>query len=323
MLDAVNAKYFRMVVPELKKNTADELSGCCPVCGDNKDRLHLYWTEVGDLVHCFNSGCALSDKHHSMKNFLDIAAPQYYEQYKRETYKGVINELRNEKSLQDIINEAKNPVVSAAPEKDLPLDKLFKKARDIPKAVEYLANRSIEVQDDWYFSDQKFFEFDGNMTYIQDYLIIPVYNKEKKYRGFYSRSLVEKKFGTFLLPDTEKIWIDKPDQLPDIICEGIFDAISSGFDNPAAMLGAGLSKDYIGTLPKHTIIATDNDQTGIKKAGEFLNLGFKVFVWPEIKEKDFNEMLQIGYSKEGIRKFILSNTYQGIMGKVKLGIKEK
>ncbi len=336
MLEPVNVKYFKLVVPKLKKDTPDELSGCCPVCGDTKDRLHLYWTDVGDLVHCFNSGCSLSDKHHSMKNFLDIAAPQYYEPYRRETFKGIIKTLKEETSIQDILKQAKEEKEKKAKEaqealvpeevKEIPLDKLFLKAKDTPECVKYLESRNIKVQDDWYFSNKKFFEYDNKMVYLLDYLLIPIYavvNAKKKYRGFYSRSLKEKRFSTFLLPDTEKLWVQNPFVEPDIITEGIFDAISSGFDNPAAMLGAGLSREYIKDLSRDTIIATDNDETGIKKAKEFLNLGFKVFVWPDVEEKDFNDMLINGYEKNEIKEFIRLNTYHGIMGKIKLGIKEK
>lgn len=327
MLEPINIKYFKLVVPKLKKDTADELSGCCPVCGDTKDRLHLYWTEVGDLVNCFNSGCELNDKHHTMKNFLDIAAPQYYEQYRRETFKGVIKGLKDEVSIQDIVKQAdraKNQQEPApTPKKELPLDKMFLKAKDIPECVDYLKSRYIVVQDDWYFSKEKFFNYGDKKVYLLDYLIIPIYNEDKKYRGFYSRSIHEKTFSIFLLDGTEKVWVQQPEKLPEIICEGIFDGISSGFDNPGAMLGAGLSREYIENLPRSTIIATDNDETGIKKAKEFLQLGFKVFVWPELNQKDFNEMLQIGYKKEEIKQFILDNTYSGLLGKIKLGIKEK
>ncbi len=326
MLDPVNVKYFKLVV-DLKKETSDELSGNCPVCSDTKNRLHLYDTEIGNLVHCFNSGCALSDKHHNMKNFLDIAAPEYYEQYKRETFKGTIKKIKEETSLQDVIKQAKEKVRTTAPaktaEKEIPLQTLFKKASSIPECVEYLAKRNITSADDWYFSDAKFFTYNEKSVYLKDYLIIPIYNKDYKYKGFYSRSIHEKRFSTFLMDDTEKIWIKDPAHYPDIVCEGVFDALSSGFDNPAAMLSASLSKKYKSELPRDVIIATDNDKTGIEKAKEFQELGFKIFVWPDIKEKDFNEMLQNGYNENEIKQFILDNTYQGLLASVKLGMKEK
>ena len=63
MIDILNSKYFKLSVGKIKKETPDEISCCCPACDDTKNRLHLYHTEVGDLVHCFNAGCELSEKH--------------------------------------------------------------------------------------------------------------------------------------------------------------------------------------------------------------------------------------------------------------------
>ncbi|MCD6435698.1 MAG: hypothetical protein J7L15_04860 [Clostridiales bacterium] len=328
MLDPVNVKYFKLSTGKIKKDSPSEISCCCVSCGEQRNRLHLVHVQEGnyDYVKCFNEGCELSTPT-TMRNFLSIASPQYYEQYKRETFKGVIKTLKNEVSLKDIMTQIKDkPVKSVIEIKEIPLDKLFKKAKEVPACVSYLESRNIKVQEDWYFSTKKFFEYEGNQVYLLDFLLIPIYTiqgDEKKYRGFYSRSIKLKQFSTMLLPNTEKLWVQNPFSSPDIITEGVFDGISSGFDNPAAMLGAGLSRDYTEALSRETIIATDNDKTGIQKAKEFLDLGFRVFIWPDVKEKDFNEMLQVGYSKIEIKKFILDNTFQGIMGKIKLGIKEK
>jgi len=324
MLEPVNTKYFKMAVGKLKKDTANEISCCCPVCGDDKDRLHLYWTEVGDLVHCFNDGCELSDKHHTIRNFLSIAAPGLYEQYRRETFKGTIKALKETESLQDIMQGLNKP--KPKPKKSIPLDNLFMSIMDSEAGIKYVKTRGIkeDIYKDWYFSEDRFFEFEGKKVFLKNYIIIPIFQDEK-YRGFYSRSITAKNFSTFLLPDIEKIWTSK-DEYPEIICEGIFDALSTGFESSGAMLSASLSKEYTESLPKSTIIALDNDQTGVRKAKKFLQDGFRVFVWPDsniVKEKDFNEMLQSGYKLNEIKEIILNNTFSGIIGKVKLGIKEK
>ncbi len=249
----------------------------------------------------------------------------YLNQYKQATFKKTIQNLKETESLKDIMDSVKKKTQKESQEsqKEIPLTKLFGKAKDNEECLRYLKERKITPSDDWYFSKEKFFEYQGKSYYLLDYLLIPIYNQDHKYRGFYSRSIHEKRFSTFLLPDTEKIWLKNPDKIPEIITEGIFDALSTGFLNPGAMLGASLSQEYIKTLPKNVIIATDNDPTGIKKALGFLDKGFKVFVWPDVKEKDFNEMLQIGYTKTYIKQFILDNTQEGVMGKIKLGIKEK
>jgi len=320
-LNPINIKYFKLVVPKIKKDSKNEVTGCCPVCGDTKYRLHLYSTEVGDLVHCFNSGCPLEEKHHSMYNFLKIIN-QYLEQYKQETFKTKIQNL----NIQSIIDSVKpiepiEPIKKEPEVPTIPLERLFDKIQDHQVALDYLKNRCIEPQN-WFYSTQDFFKYNDKNYYLKNYILIPIFNSDYKYRGFYSRSINEKKFSTFLLQDTDKIWIQNPKDPPEIITEGIFDALSTGFNNPAAMLGADLNDDYIKTLPKNTIIATDNDTTGIKKLYKFIQKGFKVFIWPDVQEKDFNEMLCIGYTKQDIKLFIEKNTHSGLTARVKLGMKE-
>ncbi len=326
MIEQVNRKYFRMAVDKLKKDTPNDMSACCPLCGDTKNRLHLYHTPVSDLVHCFNSSCELEEKHHSMKNFLDIINSSHLHAYKRETMQNTVASLRNESSLQDILDKAnaKNaPEAAEHNEPEIPLDTLFEKAKDSPEAVEYLKNRNIEVQDRWYFSKSKYFVHNDQRVFLENYLIIPIINESGKYRGFYSRSIgPDKKFSMFLLDGTEKVWIQNPIKKPTHFCEGIFDALSGEFDNPAAMLGAGLNKDYMNTLDKETVFIFDNDVTGIKKAIEYCDLGFKIFVWPEINFKDLNEMLCKGFDKSQITEMVNENIFSGIMAKTRLKMKE-
>ena len=45
MLDHVSRKYFKLSVGKLKKDTPEELVCCCPLCGDKRNKLHLYNTE--------------------------------------------------------------------------------------------------------------------------------------------------------------------------------------------------------------------------------------------------------------------------------------
>ena len=325
MLNHTNTKYFKLAVGKLKKDTSLEIACCCPHCGDNKNRLHLYSTEVGDLVHCFNSGCELSDKHHSVKNFLEIISSPYISSYKRETLGNTINNLKNESEVQDILSRVQQKQQKSEKKiltKEIPLQVLFDKAEDSEACMEYLYSRNIEVQKDWYFSTDKFFEYNNKRVFLENYILIPIYDENYKYKGFYSRSIKEKSFSTFLLDGTEKIWRSNPDSTPDIICEGIFDALSSGFDNSAAMLSAGVSQEYRDTLPKSTIFAFDSDQTGIEKAIQYTDFGFQIFVWPEGEVKDFNDLLIQGETKENIKKMIQENTYSGIIAKTRLKMRE-
>jgi DNA primase len=70
------------------------------------------------------------------------------------------------------------------------------------------------------------------------------------------------------------------------------------------------------------ILAFDNDVTGVRKAIEHAEKGFKVFVWPDIDYKDFNEMIQDGYQPCEIKAMIQAGTEKGIMAITKLKMKD-
>ena len=322
MIEFVNAKYFKLSVGKLKKDAPNELSCCCPSCGDTANRLHLVSTNDFDYVKCFNAGCELEEPT-SVLRFLQIINSNYISAYKRETLSDKIQDLKSKDDLGDIMARLKKPEPEPEPEPepDIPLNKLFSKCTEYPECVEYLKNRNLVPKKDWYFSKQKFFKFQEKNVYLLDFILIPIYNEEKKYRGFYSRSIHEKQFSTFLLEGTEKIWRTCPDKNPDIITEGIFDALSTGYDNIAAMIGATVSDEYKKSLSKNTIFAFDNDETGTRKSIEYSKEGFTIFVWPEFQEKDFNDLLKTR-TPEQIKNIIEANLYKGIQAETRLRMKQ-
>jgi len=330
-LDPLSIKYFKLAVDNksIRKDTATEISANCPLCGDKKHRLHLYRPQgfKQDVVHCFNSGCELEEKHHSVINFLKMVKPEYVSGYQRENLTNIVNDISP--NLDSIIKTIEdNTGIKKTNENkkhlEIPLDKLFMKCKDSDKCTEYIKKRGFDPKDDWYFSEDKFFTHNSKKVYLKDYLLIPIY-QDKKYKGFYSRSIIEKSFSTFLLPDVEKIWVSSPDtnvENLEIICEGVFDALSTGFKHTGAMLSASLSEGYLNdlkTLNPDCILAFDNDITGIQKAIKYAEQGFKVFIPPEDwKFKDFNEALQSNIPIFGIKEVILRNIKQGIEAVIRL-----
>jgi hypothetical protein len=326
-LDGLSVKYFKLVVDtkSIKKDTPQEVQANCPVCNDRKHRLHLYRPDgfTQDVVHCFNEGCELQEKHHNMINFLKIARPDLLNSYKRENTKKIISQFQTE-SPQSVL-ETIEKTVDKSGDIEIPLDRFFIKCKDSDVCKSYVKHRGFTPKDDWYFSDTEFFKYNDKNVYLKNYLIIPIYNNNK-YKGFYSRSITEKKFSTFLLPGVEKVWTSKPDLVPEeiqILTEGVFDALSSGFEKSAAMLSASVSKNFMNKLDKNCIIALDNDCTGIKKSIQFAQQGFKVFIPPDNwNYKDFNDALIDGVPKTGIRKIIEDNSYSGVLAVAKLKMKE-
>ena len=103
--------------------------------------------------------------------------------------------------------------------------------------------------------------------------------------------------------------------IPKFAVEGPIDSLF--VDNCVAVLGFNkfklLSKDY-------TIIP-DNDRRNpdvLKSMSNLLEMGYSMVLWPdEVKEKDINEMIMSGRTKEEIKNIIEKNTYQGNMALLK------
>ena len=335
LLHEQSIKYFTLVVnpSEIKKNTKYEISCNCPLCGDKKHRLHLYRPQGfdQDVVHCFNEGCVLSDKHHNILNFLKIAKPDLVKSYSADTFKEKINKWTgNVSSIVEKIEKTTgiSEIETRKAKLELPLDKLFIKCKDSKKCTEYVKNRKIQNADkfidDWYFSDQKFFVYNNKTLYLENYIIIPIIHSGL-YKGFYSRSIQEKQFGTFLLPGAEKIWFSNSSiEDVQILTEGIFDALSTGYKKSGAMISASLSPSLLQELKiqnPNVIFALDNDKTGVKKSIQLAKEGFRVFIWPEeMQQKDFNEMIA-SVPIYAIKNLIQNNIHSGIDAQVRLKMK--
>lgn len=215
------------------------------------------------------------------------------------------------------------------PETDLPdgstalrIPELFSKkllpCRNVPEAVEYIEKRGLSVGDNWLFSRDKFINIFDKAYYVKNFIFIPIF-QYKKLKGFYTRSIEEKRFSTIIFPKGEKYWASEtldPTQTV-YVFEGIFDAMSSGYENVIAMLSADLPESLLSEL-KDPVFCFDNDETGVRKAIKYNKMGYKTFVWREdIKEKDMNERL-LSTSLEENKKLIAENIYSGLEAYIRL-----
>ena len=155
---------------------------------------------------------------------------------------------------------------------------------------------------------------------LKNSIIIPLYNENFEWYGFYSRNISEKKFCTYMNPENNsyKVWnffnVDK--EKPVYIFEGIFDALSaiqSGLSNCIACLGAQLPDERLKEL-KEPVFCLDNDRTGLLNMLKYTKRGYKVLIHSET-EKDCNEMLKAG---KNVKDIILNNIYEGVLAQVKI-----
>ena len=139
--------------------------------------------------------------------------------------------------------------------------------------------------------------------------------------GFYSRSIKEKNFITYMNDANigYKIWnwfnIDKSE--PVYIFEGIFDAISSGKKNIIALLGAKLPDERLKEL-EQPVFCSDNDKTGLMNSLIYAKQNKQVYIQPKlIKEKDFNELM-LNNPDLDLESLIDDNLYTGISAEIRI-----
>lgn len=336
MLNPVDVRYFKIAVglDRIKHESSCDISARCPICGDsryskNKARLHLYEKNGITLVNCFNE-CSCVNK--PVWKFLRDYYPNLLSSYRRETFGNKIETLKNENGdLSGLVGDLDfdTPLDSDSkctenntkysfqkPEILFDLSSKFEKSQE---ALEYVESRGLE----WFpnlgdiYVSRVSLTIDGRFYNLKDFIIIPLYCGDKWY-GFYSRSLKEHKFYTYI-PERNtgfKIWnlynIDP--SKPIYVFEGIFDALTaynSGFTNVVACMGAKLPLEMFSNC--ELIFALDNDVTGLKNSLAYAKRNYKVVIYNN-DIKDLNEM----YQKNISIKDTLSNTDTGISAVVKL-----
>ena len=291
----------------------------CVVCGDSKTgrkhRLHLYEKGGQTYVKCFN--CDLST---NMFGFIKTYFPQYFTQYKKETFYLNINNFKEQKEEEkNIVLDWDNVSNSDIAEVETITNHQNVTNSNIIEVENVTNSNTFEYLDPSIFQDLtistkkylnsrhidydekfgKFYTFDGILKIkdkefdLRHKLIIPFY-KENKITGFYSRSIYEKQFLTCNLNEGYKIWnyfnIDKEKEV--YIFEGIFDAISFyhmfNIDNVIALCSKDIPQERLDELKK-PVFCLDSDKTGIKTMLKYA-LKYKVQI-PDIRFKDMNEFL--------------------------------
>lgn len=342
MLNPVDILYFKMAIGQdrIKSETPCDISARCPICGDSKysktkARLHLYEKNGKTFVNCFNE-CSCANK--TVLTFLRDFYPNLYDGYKREVFKDQLNFIK--RSYNDTIEKTDKSIKKS-------FENIFKTDTDVPcsdkkvygvvpqilfnltcfdgdykKVESYYNSRGLKYIVDVFgksFISHSNLTIDGKNYPLTNYIVIPFYCNDKMY-GFYSRSLTEHKFFTYIPSKNVgfKLWnlYNVDISKPVYIFEGIFDALSAyqcGITNVVACCGATPPEDIIKSF-NDAIFCLDNDKTGIENSIKYLKSNYKAVNWQN-KFKDCNEMLK---NNVDIKKEIEYNTVNGILGVVKL-----
>lgn len=318
-MNPIDVRYFKLAVGEsrIKHETPTDITVRCPICGDskksrNKARMHLYMRNGKALVNCFNE-CSCTNK--TVYKFLKDYYPNLLENYKQETFGNRIKEIKE----LDFSGGVGFELIDTPEEKPKTLFDLSQYFEKSERVYDYIESRGL----DWspalgevYLG--KKITLNGKFYNIDDFIVIPLYCGDKWY-GFYSRSMKEHRFQTFIIDEGFKLWnfynIDKSKTI--YVFEGIFDALSvynSGITNVVACLGATPPLSLLEGLD--VVFCFDNDRTGYLNSIKYLKKGFKVLCYPEnIKEKDMNDILKTGVD---VKDLILNNQVSGILGEIKI-----
>lgn len=274
-----------------------------PCCGDSqisktKRRGWLYEANGEIFYTCFNCDCKLN-----LRGFLKRFFPTEYQEYIRKKAFNKQDLYQNTKS--------KNKQI----EKNI-TKTYFENIKEVKSCCEnnygnvYLTNRSVTNKKPFFYTDNygRILEILELDDYKHEYdvhqprLLIPHYNRKKELTHLQIRNVQEtgSRYKTYkLIPDSQKIWgLENLDLNKKIfVTEGAIDA--SFIDNCIAMSGSDMS--FTGILEKHKndirIILDNEPRNNIicEKYNKLINGGYKVLHWPDVKAKDINDCVKIGY----------------------------
>jgi predicted RNA-binding Zn-ribbon protein involved in translation (DUF1610 family) len=320
----IEQKYMMIVSSQLQrfKKTGDYLYNFrCPYCGDSqknqsKARGFVFRKESNLIYKCHNCG-----KGASFKNLLDHVDPKICNDYIMERYK------KSEPDVPDIgkftqpkFMKGPSPLKSLKKISSLKHDhpvKRFIEKRQIPSKVHY------EL-----FYAPKFFEWVNKVVPNKfpslkgDHprLVIPFFDEDSKMFAFQGRAFgneIPKYITITLDPDKDKIYgLNRLNKTKPIqVVEGPIDSMF--LDNCIAVAGA----DFTRLEKENTTVIFDNERRNVeilKQIEKTIELGYNVVLWPDdLKEKDINDMIISGKTKDDIQTIINKNSYQGNMAKIR------
>ena len=322
----IDLNYISKIQPRLQqfKKKRDYLFNFrCPVCGDSKKsktkaRAYLYRVKNDMFFKCHN--CSAS---HNLANLIKLVDRPLYDQYILERYKG--SKPASEESLfERFKTNTKDKLKNSTPLQGLTA---FSTLDDEHPAKQYLLNRKLPTDyfDKLYYCD-KFQNFVNklrpgtfsslNKKYEHPRLIIPFYDVDNNVFAIQGRAFGKEqpKYLTIKLQENkQKIFglerVNLHKRL--YIVEGPLDSLF--LDNCLAAGGADLQ---LPVEKKDVVFIFDNEPRNkeiIDRMYKMIDKDYMIAIWPEgTKEKDINEMIINGKTKEQVQKIISDNTYSGL-----------
>ena len=312
----VDTKYLNLISPMLPlfKKKGDNLWNFrCPYCGDSqksrsKARGFVFRKKNDLFFKCHN--CAVGA---SLGNLIKHVDSKTYDDYILERYrKGIETKSSPQPEFKFDAPVFKKNVFKS-------LQSISQLSQTHP-ARRLVGERSLLEYSHDLFLCPSFYKFTNTLvpnkfpSLCGDHprLMIPFRNEEGEIFAYQGRAfgLETPKYITIKLDeDADKIFgLDRVDKSkPILVVEGPLDSLF--LDNCVAMAGADFN-NFEGDLT----IVFDNEPRNkeiCKQIEKNISQGRKIVIWPDtVKEKDINDMILAGYSKQSIQQIITDNTFQ-------------
>lgn len=315
----IDKKFINLMSSALDKFKwrRDNIATCrCFMCGDSKKsksktRGYFYANKGQYFYKCHNCGFACT-----VKTALENVAPQLAREYALETFKG---------NTAAFIADTIKPPVPIVPSfigtciTNLPDNHYAKKyirTRQIPKDKEEL----LYFCENFSLIAEKFFK----TSLRESRLVIPFFDENKKVIGVQGRSFdldARIRYITYKSPHVDRLWygLDRINALNTVyVVEGPLDSLF--IPNAIAMVGSSYPETIPAKIAESKLVfAFDNEPRNCElhhMMDRAIENGHSVVIWPNIKEKDINEMI-ISYGYEKTKEILDTNTYSGNSARLK------
>ena len=327
--DYVSSKFFRFVGLPKRNKIGNTYQGCCPICREGDSWLskrRFYYIPSKNRVFCHNCG-------------YNETPLEWIKEIEGLTFSDIKNELDNNKiDVIPVIEQKQSTVVSTLPKDSINLlDPLqleyYKTNKVVRTAFDFLQTRmlldSVNAPKAYYISLTDFVH--------KNRLIIPFYDEKNKIVHYQTRKLVDDNKPRYMSKiGSEKTLFNINNVSLDLdtifIFVGPFNSCFvengvavAGIQEGSYQLFTPKQLTQINNYPTHDKIwVLDSqwiDSAGREKSKKLLELGERVFIWPETvgrKYKDFNDICIDLKAKKISAEYIKKYTFSGDEGIDKL-----
>ena len=322
----IDRTFLLRISPKLQRfsqKKTDLYNFRCPLCGDSqknktKARGFVYRKKDDYFYMCHNCGAS-----HTFYNFLRQIDERLLAEYQLERYKN------------GATGNTPAPVFSEVKQKPVFRERIQLESIDkLPEehfAKSYIRSRQIpeDFHSQLYFAPdfKKFVEglnvSKEGLKEMDQRLIIPFYDKEKRLIAIQGRALGESKIRYITIKIQEEVpkvyGLDRIDETNMVyVVEGPIDSMF--LENAVATADSNL-ESIINVLPKDKVVLVFDNEPRNKEIVKKINLAienhFNVVIWPEyIDFKDINEMVLNGFSPDEIQDIISNNTFVNLRAKM-------